>query len=347
MDQVEQLIDIVLGYVYEDWLDRKAAAKSLGQIGDARAVEPLIKTLGDKDWKVRVVAAKSLSEIGDVRAVEPLIKVLGNKDDEDWGWYVRKVAAEALGKIEIGYARAVEPLIKTLGDRDKDVREAAAEALEKIGWKPSDEKEQAAYLIAKRDWVELARIGKPSVELITKVLNDDSLWVRKAAAATLKKIPYFNSIEKKIPFILCSKCLCRFDEYKARILLLTLITYHVCRKCHSNVHLIENAEKVVAFLDRAFEKPYTYNGTTLFVNWFQHKEPFDFDEIHIKDADDFDVEEMVVKLRNDTDADRRKRYRSMPVYIASNLKLSKAKRNMLKDTFGKIIENIDGEVFIL
>ncbi len=270
-------------------------------------VERLIKDLGDEGWLDRKVAAKSLGEIGDARALEPLIKALG-----DWAWDVRKTAAEALGKI--GDAGAVESLIKALGDGDKDVREAAAEALENIGWKPSDEKEQAAYLIAKRYWEELVKIGKPSVEPLIKVINDDSLWIRKTAAGALKKIQYFDPLEEKVPFILCSKCFCRFEKHKARILFLTLITYYICRKCHGSVHLIENTEKVAAFLDHAFEKPYTYNGTTLFVNWFKHKEPFDFDEIHIKDADDFDVEEMVIKLRNDTDADRRRRYRSMPVY---------------------------------
>ena len=45
--------------------------------------------------------------------------------------YLRLVAAEALGKI--GDVRAVEPLISVLKDSNRDVRKAAAEALEKLG----------------------------------------------------------------------------------------------------------------------------------------------------------------------------------------------------------------------
>jgi len=45
-------------------------------------VEKLIKELKDKDWFVRKIAANALGNIGDLRAVEPLIQTL---KDEDWG----------------------------------------------------------------------------------------------------------------------------------------------------------------------------------------------------------------------------------------------------------------------
>jgi len=117
----------------------KVAVESLGWIGDKRAVEPpLIKALGDKDEYVRNCAAEALGKIGDKRAVEPLIKALG---DEDEG--VRWSAAIALGKI--GDKRAIKPLIKALQPvtvnglskqlsySDRRVREAAKEALKKLG----------------------------------------------------------------------------------------------------------------------------------------------------------------------------------------------------------------------
>ena len=75
------------------------AARVLGEIGDERAVEPLIEALsydegGWHDYEVHVAAAEALGNIGDKRAVEPLIKVLS-----DAGWKVREVAAEALKKL--------------------------------------------------------------------------------------------------------------------------------------------------------------------------------------------------------------------------------------------------------
>jgi hypothetical protein len=102
---------------------RAAAAEALGEIGDARAVDPLIKALQDVR-EVQDVAAAALGRIGDARAVDPLIKALQEEN------FDRRIAAEALG--EIGDARAVDPLIKALQEGYFE-KKAAAEALGKIG----------------------------------------------------------------------------------------------------------------------------------------------------------------------------------------------------------------------
>lgn len=73
---------------------RGVAAETLGEIGDARAVEPLIEAVKDKDEYVRWAAIETLGEIGDARAVESLIEALKDKDED-----VRRVAREALSKI--------------------------------------------------------------------------------------------------------------------------------------------------------------------------------------------------------------------------------------------------------
>jgi len=104
---------------------RQAAIEALVQIGTS-ALEPLIYALGD-DELVRA-AAEALGHLGDIRAVDPLIRAL-----RDEKWYVREIVAEALGRI--GAPRAVEPLIHALGDNNTsmDVKRAAAEALGKLG----------------------------------------------------------------------------------------------------------------------------------------------------------------------------------------------------------------------
>jgi len=57
------------------------AAKSLGRIGDTRAIEPLTYlVLKDDDSDVRRYAANALGEIGDSRAVDPLIVALNDSD---------------------------------------------------------------------------------------------------------------------------------------------------------------------------------------------------------------------------------------------------------------------------
>jgi HEAT repeat protein len=85
------------------------------------ALEPLIKALGDNEY-VRKAAAEALGKLGDPRAFEPLIKALGDGNSG---------AASALGTL--GHPRAVESLIKALGDRNAEARRAAAFALGKLG----------------------------------------------------------------------------------------------------------------------------------------------------------------------------------------------------------------------
>jgi len=90
--------------LWSDWHDRRlrknrivrqAAAEALGELGDARAVGPLIVALQDGDVEVRRAAAWALGEIGDARAVDPLIAALRDEDVE-----VCRAAARALGEIE-------------------------------------------------------------------------------------------------------------------------------------------------------------------------------------------------------------------------------------------------------
>ncbi|MFB0544858.1 MAG: HEAT repeat domain-containing protein, partial [Asgard group archaeon] len=143
----------------KSWKIRDKAAEILGEIGDARAIEPLIQALEDtmKDEDVdygldiwEVPTAKALTEIGEP-AVEPLIKALKDRGtiywvvekilidigeptvehlikalkDEDWS--VRRSLARILGTI--GDKRAVNPLIRALRDNHEDVRQEAAWAL--------------------------------------------------------------------------------------------------------------------------------------------------------------------------------------------------------------------------
>jgi len=103
----------------------------------------LIKTLKYNDHYVRGFAADALGEIGDSRAVEPLINALKDPFSD-----VQYYATRALG--EIGDKRAVEPLTKALKYKDSGVRMRAAEALEMIAWQPKDDVEKAYYLIAKK-----------------------------------------------------------------------------------------------------------------------------------------------------------------------------------------------------
>ncbi|HEX7495949.1 MAG TPA: HEAT repeat domain-containing protein [Candidatus Limnocylindrales bacterium] len=200
-----------LGYEKDAGI-RAAAARSLGRIGDSRAVEPLIVVLGDARRDVRQAAVESLSLIGNPGAVEPLIGVLKDSDP-----IVRQTAAGALGKVgapavdpligaladsaagvrqaaaralgAIGDPRAVEPLSRALTDSTAGVRQAAAKALSKLGWAPERGHPGVAYvLVEKRQWAECVRLGAPAVEPLVAALKRRDKVVGRAAADALGRI---------------------------------------------------------------------------------------------------------------------------------------------------------------
>ena len=176
----------------EYWSVCQAAAGALVKIG-VPAVEPLIAVLRwDKDVRQGQAAAGALGQIGDARAVEPLIAALKEEIRS-----VRRDAATALGQI--GDARAVEPLIAALKDQDMYTCEAAAEALDNLGWQPHRSETGAVYWVAKRQWNRCVEIGTPAVKPLIAALKDkDNKRVRAAAAGALGQIGDRRAVEPLI-----------------------------------------------------------------------------------------------------------------------------------------------------
>src|SRR5919109_1556279 len=91
---------------------RRAAAVALGDLGDQRAVDPLIGALQeDGPRAVRLAAVRAVGDLRDERATRPLVALV---EDDSEDREVRWAAAEALG--EIGDPRAFEPLFASLRD---------------------------------------------------------------------------------------------------------------------------------------------------------------------------------------------------------------------------------------
>jgi HEAT repeat protein len=109
---------------YENVEIRKTAAEALGEIRDARAIEPLVvAVVEDRNDQVKVEAAVALAAYGDYRAVGPLVALASTMPSPD-----RRAAAALL---TIADPRAVEPLISALGNHQ--LRLSAAAALGSIG----------------------------------------------------------------------------------------------------------------------------------------------------------------------------------------------------------------------
>jgi HEAT repeat protein len=123
------------------------AAGALGDIGDNRAVDCLIRAFLDnqmdnqslKDRRLRQRIAGALGKIGDERAVEPLIGSLGERVElmggglGDYFFIEGYTSAWALGQI--GDERAVEPLIELLNNPEirPNLKDQVASALGEIG----------------------------------------------------------------------------------------------------------------------------------------------------------------------------------------------------------------------
>ena len=159
-DEIEIQIDLLKD---SDWVVRREAAITLGEMGDERCVEPLGHALRDGDWQVREVAIDGLGQIGSP-AVELLIKLLRD-------WDVRKYAIAALGKIRD--ERVLDPLMLQL--KNDEFKDDAVNAL-----------------------VEL---GEPALSRLINALKDKDENVRKQAVLALGRIKHVEAIDPLIDML--------------------------------------------------------------------------------------------------------------------------------------------------
>jgi HEAT repeat protein len=121
---------------------RERAAYLLGEIGDARAVDPLMATFaGTSDRYIRLAAARALGRIGDARGVDTLIAALATPvwtpDCNDLVAAVHRIDPE----------RAIEPLIGVLLS-ERHTYGCAAHAARLLGERKDDPRVVAALCAA-------------------------------------------------------------------------------------------------------------------------------------------------------------------------------------------------------
>ena len=169
------------------------AARALGEIGDGRALEPLVESL--RDITVAGAAIAALGRLRDPKAVPGLGAVLQHMypSTEDYSPHVeiREAAIAALARI--GNKEAIGFIVRALEDKTLKVRVAASDELTRLGWQPEDERTrllfdavQAHTLLRRGRWNEIGerwRLLPP--QAVYDLLNASSREARCFAVRTL------------------------------------------------------------------------------------------------------------------------------------------------------------------
>jgi len=126
-DQEEAFLVSLVGALEDkDPLVREGAVDFLSEYRDGRVTECLSNVLlEDRDEDVRASAARALGNLGDEKAIDALLRAL--QDEEVW---VRENVLRALGQI--GGERVISGLEEVLADEDKGTRDLAAHLLKEI-----------------------------------------------------------------------------------------------------------------------------------------------------------------------------------------------------------------------
>jgi len=143
------------------------AAFALSTLGK-KAVQPVVKLLGDDDWWIRAVAANVLYRIGrDAEASVPDLAVACR----DTNWWVRRNAIEALTEIGLSTDDVLAGIRNGLGDEDYRVRRSACLEVAKFGRLVSEAAPAVAIVLRDENrynrfyaTLALRRIGTPDAQ---------------------------------------------------------------------------------------------------------------------------------------------------------------------------------------
>ena len=191
--QARNQLNLLLTYSEDENFDVQSyAINSLGEIGDERAVEPLINLLKNESWRVRRCSLTALGKIEE-SPIETFIVAL---DDIDC--HVRERAVDILEKV--GDNESLNYLRLVLDDEDADVRERASEILIKL------EKSENKHVKDNKNPDEhqrleetLERIGpEKAVQILIDALEDENPETRHRAAEVLGEIGDKQAVEPLI-----------------------------------------------------------------------------------------------------------------------------------------------------
>lgn len=185
----DEIQHVWLSIALQNWASVGRELTALGQLGDPRAIEPLVNALQNEISysDVRAKAAQALGQLGDLRAVEPLVHAL-----QDWS--VRRAASEAL--VEIGQSRLYVFRNEDFSERSSERSKTVIDSLGRLLADKSQNVDSSVSIAAIRNAdssvsIEairiLRRLGSDhrAVEPLVIALLDRNPEVRRAVQETL------------------------------------------------------------------------------------------------------------------------------------------------------------------
>ncbi|MBK8903110.1 MAG: HEAT repeat domain-containing protein [Anaerolineaceae bacterium] len=177
---------------------RSSAAKILGNMGDTRAVLPLIASLKDSSEEVRINTANSLGKLGDVRAVEPLLVAL----EKSYQSYKSDESAALAGALEKLGKPTEDPLLVGLKNPKHSIRNSALKALSNLRSIPeirdlaSNSTEKRLEAVRRLSLIDRKLSGEP---LSAALWDEEQLvrWEACKAIGRIWKIPEIEALGNK------------------------------------------------------------------------------------------------------------------------------------------------------
>jgi HEAT repeat protein len=146
---------------------------------------------------------------------ETLQKLINNLTHEKAN--VRRATIIVLGWSN--QSQVVDSVTRQLGDANSAVRLAAAQVLQKFNWGPHGDHARMQFLLANRQWDELASFGAEVIPLLTEVLDDEDLKTRKEVITTLGKTRNEKAIQPLLKILDTQSARDHYEECKARAIL--------------------------------------------------------------------------------------------------------------------------------
>ncbi|MCS7279063.1 MAG: hypothetical protein NZ530_03265 [Thermodesulfobacteriaceae bacterium] len=185
----------------------------------------------------------------------------------------------------------------------------------------------------------LLYLGGEGINLLVKRLSHPSS-VKNTILHLLKSIAYETEerLASKANWLICPKCMVHLGANQIRLDKKVVITFYGCRSCYQSRNFYNFRDnKIVMILDRELEEEKILEDKILRINWFKHKELFDFDWIEIFQASDEEVERFCIHIGNDGDLIRRKKYKKIPCFIRKECELKEETINMLRNIFKEVV----------